>query len=723
MPKPGFHQAMRALTEEFGILLIFDEVKTGFRFAQGRRRRVLRHHAGPRDVRQGDGQRLSGRGVRRPRGGHDASCPTRSATAARTPATGSPPRPRSRPSRSCATRTPWRRSTRPASGSRPACARSSTRRGLPYHFTGHPSMFGIMFTETRSRPSTATGRTRTTSCTTRSRSGCTPAARCPSRTAASRGSCARRTPRATSSTASLTIFSDSLDAALEARAHGAASAGAATAPCRTRRPAEPGTDDDGPRRERGPLGRPGGGPAARPRREPGRGRRDRARPPARASTSPRRRGCSRRSRSAASWSRTRRPASTGSASSSSASPSGPSGRSTCAAIAMPELERLARLTHETTGLGILDGDPLLTVAQADGPNLIAVGDWTGRGDAAPLRRVGQGPAVVARRARGPAHRPARPRSATRSGRSPSSSRSSRSWPGSAGAATRRRSASTTAGSTRSRRPVHDARGNVIAAVDIWGPAFRVTPRRVPELAAQAREAAGRDLGPARAARPPERLAARACRRRSHGSARAAAIALTDACDRTTAWRCPTSTAYLERCSSPSLAGSAILPILLIVGRRARRDPARARCSSTASSRRCSTARRPRARPRSCPRSRSRSGWTRSTGWAPTSSASFIVIIAGADGPRASSTSTSGRPSPGSASSASPSGFGAQSLVRDYLNGALILIENQFSKGDVISIAGVERHGRGLQPAADDPARPRRRRPHRAQRRDQGRLAT
>jgi len=35
MPTPGFHQAMRALTEEFGILLIFDEVKTGFRFARG----------------------------------------------------------------------------------------------------------------------------------------------------------------------------------------------------------------------------------------------------------------------------------------------------------------------------------------------------------------------------------------------------------------------------------------------------------------------------------------------------------------------------------------------------------------------------------------------------------------------------------------------------------------------------------------------------------------
>ena len=35
MPQEGFHAAMRAMTEEFGILLIFDEVKTGFRLAKG----------------------------------------------------------------------------------------------------------------------------------------------------------------------------------------------------------------------------------------------------------------------------------------------------------------------------------------------------------------------------------------------------------------------------------------------------------------------------------------------------------------------------------------------------------------------------------------------------------------------------------------------------------------------------------------------------------------
>ena len=122
-----------------------------------------------------------------------------------------------------------------------------------------------------------------------------------------------------------------------------------------------------------------------------------------------------------------------------------------ARIAMPELERLARLTHETTGLGVLDGDQLLTVAQADGPNLVAVGDWTGR--SVPLHCVAAGKVLMAALAEREVMRLVRRGLDTRSpsGRSPTSSRSSRSWPGSAGAATRRRSASTSPASTRSRR--------------------------------------------------------------------------------------------------------------------------------------------------------------------------------------------------------------------------------------------------------------------------------
>lgn len=34
------------------------------------------------------------------------------------------------------------------------------------------------------------------------------------------------------------------------------------------------------------------------------------------------------------------------------------------------------------------------------------------------------------------------------------------------------------------------------------------------------------------------------------------------------------------------------------------------------------------------------------------------------------------------------GFGAQSLVKDYFNGVLILVENQFARGDVVRVAGV-----------------------------------
>ncbi len=39
-------------------------------------------------------------------------------------------------------------------------------------------------------------------------------------------------------------------------------------------------------------------------------------------------------------------------------------------------------------------------------------------------------------------------------------------------------------------PVHDARGRVVASVNVWGPAYRITPARVAELAAEVRATAG-----------------------------------------------------------------------------------------------------------------------------------------------------------------------------------------------------------------------------------------
>ena len=35
MPQPGYLEGLRKLTEEYGVLLIFDEVITGFRLALG----------------------------------------------------------------------------------------------------------------------------------------------------------------------------------------------------------------------------------------------------------------------------------------------------------------------------------------------------------------------------------------------------------------------------------------------------------------------------------------------------------------------------------------------------------------------------------------------------------------------------------------------------------------------------------------------------------------
>src|ERR671924_814764 len=157
-------------------------------------------------------------------------------------------------------------------------------------------------------------------------------------------------------------------------------------------------------------------------------------------------------------------------------------------IAMPELERLARLTHETTGLGVLDGDSLLTVAQADGPNLIAVGDWTGR--SVPLHCVASGKVLLAALAEREVLRIVRRGLMSFTERTitelePLLEELAR---------IRRRGYATALGEyevglNAVAAPVHDARGAVIAAVDIWGPAFRLTPRRIPELAAQARDTA------------------------------------------------------------------------------------------------------------------------------------------------------------------------------------------------------------------------------------------
>jgi IclR family acetate operon transcriptional repressor len=157
-------------------------------------------------------------------------------------------------------------------------------------------------------------------------------------------------------------------------------------------------------------------------------------------------------------------------------------------IAMPELDRLARATRETSGLGVLEGDQLLTVAQADGPNLVAMGDLTGR--AGPLHAAAAGKVLLASLPEREVMRLVRRGLQRFTDRTivelePLLEDLAR---------VRRRGYATGFGEldvtlNAVAAPVHDARGSIVAAVEVWGPTFRVTPTRVPELVQHAREAA------------------------------------------------------------------------------------------------------------------------------------------------------------------------------------------------------------------------------------------
>ena len=146
MPKPGFHQEMRALTEEFGILLIFDEVKTGFRFARGGAAEYfgIRPDLGTYAKALGNGYPAAAFGGRREimemlpskvsHGGTYAGNRIAAAAATKTLEI---------------IRDTDVLETIRATGERIQAGLRQVldAKGLAYQITGHPSMFGIMFTE------------------------------------------------------------------------------------------------------------------------------------------------------------------------------------------------------------------------------------------------------------------------------------------------------------------------------------------------------------------------------------------------------------------------------------------------------------------------------------------------------------------------------------------------------------------------------------------------
>ena len=157
-------------------------------------------------------------------------------------------------------------------------------------------------------------------------------------------------------------------------------------------------------------------------------------------------------------------------------------------IALPELERLARVTRETVTVGILEGDAYLTVAQADGPNMVACPDWTGR--TTPIHCIASGKVILAAMAERDVMRIARPGLVPRTQRTIVSLEALMEEL----ARVRRRGYATAFsewidGTNGIAVPVVDARGRVLASIGVWGPAYRVTPARVGEIVTSARAAA------------------------------------------------------------------------------------------------------------------------------------------------------------------------------------------------------------------------------------------
>ncbi|HEX2754276.1 MAG TPA: glutamate-1-semialdehyde 2,1-aminomutase [Candidatus Limnocylindrales bacterium] len=146
LPQAGFHAAMRAMTEEFGILLIFDEVKTGFRLAKGGAAEFfgITPDIGTYAKAMGNGYPAAAFGGRRDimsqlpdkvsHGGTYAGNRIAAAAAVKTLEILRDTN---------ALETVHATGRRMQDGLREVLNPS----GIPYVFTGHPSMFGIMFTE------------------------------------------------------------------------------------------------------------------------------------------------------------------------------------------------------------------------------------------------------------------------------------------------------------------------------------------------------------------------------------------------------------------------------------------------------------------------------------------------------------------------------------------------------------------------------------------------
>ena len=222
LPQPGFHEAMRALTEEFGILLIFDEVKTGFRFARGGAAEYFGITPDLATYAKAMGNGYPVGGVRRPARDHERAArqgqPRRHVRRQPGRRRGRGQDARDHPRHGRPRDDPARPGLRLQAGLRSVL---ETRRACRSRSPAIPSMFGIVFTETVPDRVPRLGEHRPRAVRRGRRRHARPRrdarARQPRAVVRVRGARQGRP----SSIASLEAFEGSLDAALEERAHGA----------------------------------------------------------------------------------------------------------------------------------------------------------------------------------------------------------------------------------------------------------------------------------------------------------------------------------------------------------------------------------------------------------------------------------------------------------------------------------------------------------------------
>mgnify|MGYP000497926776 CR=1 FL=1 len=159
------------------------------------------------------------------------------------------------------------------------------------------------------------------------------------------------------------------------------------------------------------------------------------------------------------------------------------------AIALPEMEALAKVTHETVSLEVFDGVAAsVAICQIDGPNLTPMPDITGRPIA--MHAIASGKVLLASlpertvlsiARRGLVRYTARTITDPRALLEELATIRRRGYAVAIGEWDERLSAAAV--------PVCDARGSVIATVVVWGASARVNATQLPDLITAARDAA------------------------------------------------------------------------------------------------------------------------------------------------------------------------------------------------------------------------------------------